>query len=476
MQNQIKIIYFFFLMLSLWACQEKGYNRPNIVFLLADDLGYNELGSYGQKIIKTPHLDALAEKSLRFTNFYAGNSVCSPSRAVLLTGRSATRVPIRGNAGYFGEDKWESISLDKDEFTLGEMFKSADYQSAFIGKWHLDNPDEPATWAFSHGFDFAAQEQWSARFGKRKFPGAGLWLNGDKKHFPYRYQEHDCKDAFYTDFAIDFLEQRDTEKPFFLFMSYRAPHSFEGAIRDTLGYAQENWPKAEQAQAAKITLQDQQVGRLIQQLKSMNVLENTIILYTSDNGAHFNNGKNGHDLEFFDSNGNLRGGKRDLYEGGLRVPLLVFWKDKIPEVATTSHIGGFQDLMPTFAEIIGQEKPSASNGISFLPLLLGKQQEKHPYLNWEIQLSGWFQTLPKGGFRQAVRMGKWKAVRYGIDENIELYDLSQDESETHDLANQHPDIVNQIKEIFKKERNDTPGFPYGGVKQNHKSQDKYKIQ
>ena len=300
-----------------------------------------------------------------------------------------------------------------------------------------------------------------------------MWVNGDSQHFPYRYQEHDCKDAFYTDFAIDFLEKRNRKKPFFLLMSYRAPHSFEGPIRDTLSYAQENWPKAEQAQAAKITLQDQQVGRLIQKLKSMNALDNTIIVYTSDNGAHFNTGNNGHHLEFFDSNGNLRGGKRDLYEGGLRVPLLVFWKDKIQEGAITKHIAGFQDLMPTFADIIGQEKPSTSNGISFLPLLLGKQQEKHPYLNWEIQLSGWFQTLPEGGFRQAVRMGKWKAVRYGIDTNIELYDLSLDESETRDLANQHPEIINQVKEIFKNERNDTPGFPYGGVKQNYKSQYKY---
>ena len=152
------------------CCKTETYNRPNIVFLLADDLGYNELGSYGQKIVKTPHLDALAKKSMKFTNFYAGSAVCSPSRAVLLTGKSATFVSIRGNAGYFGNDKWEGVALDKDEFTLGEMFRTADYQSAFIGKWHLDNPDEPATWAFSHGFDFAAQEQWTGRFGKRKFP------------------------------------------------------------------------------------------------------------------------------------------------------------------------------------------------------------------------------------------------------------------------------------------------------------------
>ena len=455
------------------SCKTETDNRPNIVFLLADDLGYNELGSYGQKIIKTPHLDALAKKSTKFTNFYAGNAVCSPSRSVLLTGKSATFVSIRGNAGYFGNDKWEGVALDKDEFTLGEMFRAADYQSAFIGKWHLDNPDEPATWAFSHGFDFAAQEQWTGRFGKRKFPNSGLWLNGATDLFTYDYKKHHCKDAFYTDFAIDFLNQRNRQQPFFLFMSYRAPHSFEGPIRDTLWYAKESWPKAEQAQAAKITLQDQQVGRLIEYLDSIGELENTIIFYTSDNGAHFNSGKNGHDLEFFDSNGNLKGGKRDLYEGGVRVPLLVYWKEVVEAGVTSDHLSGFQDIMPTFAEIIGLEKPFQTNGISFLPLLKGEKQKKHKYLNWEIQLSGWFQTIPNGGFRQSVRMGRWKGVRYGVDSKIELYDLDKDESETGDLADENPEIVETIERIFKKERSNTPGFPYGGVKQNYKSQDKY---
>jgi len=462
-------------LLLIISCESENDTRPNIVLLLADDLGYNELGAYGQQIIKTPHLDDLAKKSMRFTDFYAGNSVCSPSRAVLLTGRSATYVPIRGNAGYYGNEKWEGVSLDKDEFTLGEMFKAADYESAFIGKWHLDNPDDPDTWAFAHDFDFAAQEQWSGRFGKRKFPKDGLWLNGYKEHHPYNYRNHDCKDAFYTNFAIDFLNQRDQKKPFFLFISYRAPHSFEGPIRDTLWYSKENWPKAEQAQAAKITLQDQQVGRLIKHLEFIDDLDNTIILYTSDNGAHFSENENGHDLEFFDSNGNLKGGKRDLYEGGLRVPLLVFWKDKIQAGATSDHISAFQDLMPTFAEIIGQEKPSTSNGISFLPLLIGQKQEKHEYLNWEIQLSGWFQTLPNGGFRQSVRIGNWKGVRYGIDSAIELYDLSEDEDESLDVSNNYPDIIERINNIFKNKRDETPAFPYGGIKQDYKSQDKYKI-
>ena len=449
----------------LVSCSQKNDTRPNIVLLLSDDLGYNELGSYGQKIIKTPHIDSLAKKSMMFTDFYAGSPVCSPARAVLLTGKSSSHVSIRGNAAFIRDSVWKQIALDKNEYTLGEMFKEAGYQSAFIGKWHLDTADQPETWAFSHGFDFTAQEQWGGSTDKYK--KQGLWLNGNEELLPYDFNNHDCKDAFYTDTAFKFLEEKSNDKPFFLFMSYRSPHSFEGPIRDTLWYSKEDWPKVEQAQAAKITLQDQQVGRLLEKLESMNELDNTIVLYTSDNGAHFNHDNvNGHQLEFFDSNGNLRGGKRDLYEGGLRVPLIAYWKNKIIPGSKTNHISGFRDVMTTFAEIIGIEKPSHNNGISFLPTLLNMKQKKHEFLNWEFQLSGSFQELPDGGFRQSVRIGDFKAVRYGINSNTEVYNLINDESETNDISNLHPKIVEKAEQIFLSERSDTFGFPYGGVIQN----------
>ena len=449
----------------LVSCSQKNDTRPNIVLLLADDLGYNELGSYGQKIIKTPHLDSLAKKSMMFTDFYAGSPVCSPARAVLLTGKSSSHVSIRGNAAFVKDSVWEQIALDKNEYTLGEMFKEAGYQSAFIGKWHLDTADQPETWAFSHGFDFAAQEQWGGSTDKYK--KQGLWLNGNEELLPYDFNKHDCKDAFYTDTAFKFLEEKSEDKPFFLFMSYRAPHSFEGPLRDTLWYAKEDWPKVEQAQAAKITLQDQQVGRLLERLESINELDNTLVLYTSDNGAHFNHDNiNGHQLEFFDSNGNLRGGKRDLYEGGLRVPLIAYWKDKILPGSIADHISGFRDIMTTFAEIIGVEKPIQNKGISFLPTLLNKDQMKHEFLNWEFQLSGSFQKLPDGGFRQSVRIGDFKALRYGVDSSIELYNLKDDESETNDISKLYPEIIKRSEQIFLSERIDTYGFPYGGVIQN----------
>ena len=459
------IIKTFIISFFIVSCSQKNDTRPNIVLLLADDLGYNELGSYGQKIIKTPYIDSLAKKSMMFTDFYAGSPVCSPARAVLLTGKSSSHVSIRGNAAFIRDSIWRQIALDKNEYTLGEMFKEAGYQSAFIGKWHLDTADQPETWAFSHGFDFAAQEQWGGSTDKYKNPG--LWLNGNEEQLPYDFNKHDCKDAFYTDTAFKFLEEKSNEKPFFLFMSYRAPHSFEGPIRDTLWYSKEDWPKVEQAQAAKITLQDQQVGRLLEKLESMNELDNTIVLYTSDNGAHFNHDNvNGHQLEFFDSNGNLRGGKRDLYEGGLRVPLIVYWKNKIIPGSKTNHISGFRDIMTTFAEIIGIKKPSHNKGISFLPTLLNQKQKKHEFLNWEFQLSGSFQELPDGGFRQSVRLGDFKAVRYGINSKTEVYNLKEDESETNDIANLHPKIVEKAEQIFLSERSDTFGFPYGGVVQD----------
>lgn len=374
------------LLLPLCTGIEARQSQANIVFLLADDLGYKELGSYGQTIIATPELDKMAAQGVRFTNFYAGNTLCAPSRAVLLTGKSAANVPIRGNAGYFGNDRWEGVALDKDAFTLGEMLQGTGYQTAFIGKWHLDNPDDVETWAWGHGFDYAVQEQWTARFGGREFPPNRLWVNGDQEFVPYDYRRYDLKDELRTDMAFEFLDEMDQDQPFFLFMSYRAPHSFEGPIRDTELYSDQGWPELERVHAAKITLLDRQVGRLFNKLEDMGELDNTLVLFTSDNGPHFASG--GHDVEFFDSNGAFRGGKRDLYEGGIRVPLIAYWRGRTAAGVMSEHIAAFQDVMPTFAEIAGADTPEQTDGISFLPLLLGEQQRTHEALNWEFQLSG----------------------------------------------------------------------------------------
>ena len=456
---------------ALLALPAFGERPPNILLLVADDLGYGELGAYGQEVIETPTLDRLASQGLRFTDFYAGNAVCAPSRAVLLTGMSATRAPVRGNAGYFGDDKWEGVPLGPDALTLGEMLQGAGYQTAMVGKWHLDRADEVGGWAIGRGFDFAAQEQWTGRFGDREFPPNRVWLHGDRDFATYDHRKYDCKDALHTDLAIDFLQSADRNRPFFLFMSYRAPHSFEGRIRDAALYADRGWPEVERVHAAKITLLDRQVDRLLRRLEALGELDDTLVLFTSDNGAHFSTAAGGHDLEFFDSNGPLRGGKRDLTEGGLRVPLVVYWKDKVDAGAVTDHVAAFQDVMPTFAEAAGVAVPEQADGISFLPLLLGQRQPRHEVLNWELQLSGWFQPLPDGGFRQAARRGKWKAVRYGVDSPTALYDLSRDPGEATDRAALHPRIVAEMNRVFAERRTDAPGFPYGGVVQRHESRE-----
>ena len=473
MKNKLSILIVFYTMFNS-SCRDdlKLYRQsPNIVFLLADDLGYAELGSYGQTIIKTPNLDTLAASGMIFKNFYAGNAACAPSRAVLLTGKKSSKSSIRGNAGFYGNDRWEGAALDPNDITMGKMFKNVGYQTAFIGKWHLDKPDDVNTWAVGHGFDFAVQEQWSSRFEGRKFLPNRLWVNGDQEFIPYDYKKYDCKDHLRTNVAFEFLDNRKIDKPFFLFMSYRAPHSFEGPIRDTLDYKERDWPEIEKAHAAKITLLDKQVGRLVRKLKEIGVLDNTLILFTSDNGPHY--AKGGHDLEFFNSNGNLKGGKRDLYEGGIRVPLIAYWENKIRPESFSYHVSSFQDIIPTFSEIIGYKVPKNLDGISFLPTLISKDQPKHDYLNWEFQLSGWFQNLPSGGFRQSVRFDHWKAVRYSLNSDIELYDLNEDEGETNNQAHSHPKIVKKAKDIFENSRSEQYGFPYGGVVQNYKSMERF---
>ncbi|MCG6190615.1 sulfatase-like hydrolase/transferase [Maribellus maritimus] len=459
-----------FLVLTSCQNQENKFDKtkPNILFLLADDLGYGELGCYGQEIIKTPSLDSLAGRGMQFTDFYAGNCVCSPSRAVLMTGISSTFNTIRGNSGSFSGDRWMRVTLKKSEMTLGEMMKTAGYQTAFIGKWHLDDPNDVSTWAYNRGFDFAVQEQWSSRFGGINYDEELHWINGKQDSVYYNWEDWECKDEFRTELAFDYLDKIDQKKPFFLFMSYRAPHGHERQIGNKDIYADRGWPANERLHAAKITLLDKQIGRLLEKLEEMGEMENTLVFFTSDNGPHHE----GHNHEFFNSNRELRGFKRDLYEGGIRVPMMAVWKGKIIPGTMTNHISGFQDILPTLAEVAGIEVPAQTNGISILPVLEGKEQAKHESLNWEFQLDGWGRIMPDGGFRQSARIDNWKGVRYGLSHEIELYNLATDISETNNVAKDNPEMVQRMKELFEKNRSETPGFPYGGAVQNYKAKDK----
>ncbi|MEX0325042.1 MAG: sulfatase-like hydrolase/transferase [Puniceicoccaceae bacterium] len=444
--------------------------QPNILLLLADDMGYGELGCYGQQEIQTPVIDALAGQGMRFTDFYAGNAVCSPSRAVLMTGKHAGHATIRGNSGYYGDHKWSRVALRKDEETVAEMLQKAGYETAFIGKWHLDDPNDPSTWAFARGFDFAVQPNWPSRFGGEQFNEDIHYYGNRERSVTYDAEANDCIDSFRTDLIIEYLDQRDREKPLFLFMSYRTPHTREQYIRDREMYADKDWSEVDRVHAARITMLDEQVGRLLNKLEEQGELDNTLVIFTSDNGPH---SEGGHDYRTFNSSGGLRGYKRDLYEGGIRVPMVAVWKDRIQPGSVSSHPAGFQDIMATLAEVAGLDASTPEDSLSFLPELLGKSQPEPDYLFWELQLDGWNQALPTGGFRQAVRMDNWKAVRYGRTAPVELYDLSTDFAESTNVAAEHPQVTERMRNLLDTARYRNPWFPEGGVPQDEKARKLY---
>lgn len=419
--------------------------KPNIIFLLADDMGYGELGSYGQKEIKTPFLDSLATQGMRFTDFYAGTAVCSPSRAVLMTGLHTGHVNIRGNKGNIN-GKWDRVPLKKSEKTIGEMLQKAGYQTAMVGKWHLGVPEDTSTWAKGRGFDYAVQEQWGKDVNGREIDERVHWVNNNQDSIFYNYNKHKCLDEFRTNFALDYIENKKKDAPFFLYMSYRTPHAHEYFLSKTDLYIDkiEEWPEIERRHAARITMLDAQIKRLFDKLKEIGELENTLIVFSSDNGS---TKENHHSYKFFKSSGVLKGGKRDLYEGGIREPMIAYWKGKIKPGTTSNLQSAFYDIMPTFAEVANIKSPNKTDGISILPTLLGKEnQQKHDFLYFEIQEG-------KGvkGFKQATRFGNWKAVRKGNSYHTEIYDLSKDISEIRDVSKQHPELVKKANEILKRE-------------------------
>lgn len=433
--------------------------RPNIVLLLADDMGYGELGSYGQKEIKTPFLDSLAAQGMRFTNFYAGTAVCSPSRASLMTGLHTGHVSIRGNKGLYS-DKYDRVPLKKSETTVAEMLQKAGYQTAMIGKWHLGLPEDYTTWAKGRGFDYAVQEQWGKNEKGHEMDERVHWVNNTQDSIFYNYNEWSCLDEFRTSFALDYIDKKENNKPFFLFMSYRTPHSHEFFLKKTDLYLDkiEEWPEIERRHAARITMLDAQIRKLFNKLKKSGDLENTIVIFTSDNGPTHAEGYAGHRYTFFNSSGNLKGFKRDLYEGGIREPMFVYWQDKIKSGSISDHQSTFYDVMPTFAEIAKVNPPGNIDGISFLPeILKNKEQEKHKHLYWEIQ-----EGRSVKGFKQATRFGKWKAIRQSDNFHTELYNLETDINETKDVSSEHPELVAKANKILKEESVKIEHYPYSG--------------
>lgn len=418
---------------------------PNILFIIADDLGYGDLGIYGQKQIMTPNIDRLAVEGLRFTDFYAGSTVCAPSRSVLMTGQHTGHTYIRGNG---------KINLRPADVTVAEILKQSGYRTAHIGKWglgHEGSDGMPTRKGFDTFFGYLDQSHahnYYPSFLVRDEERVPL-ANTVTDEGPYGQGVAEKKLEYSHDLVIDeamsFIENTGTE-PFFLYLALTIPHANNEAgdegmeVPDLGPYAEKDWPAPQKGLAAMISRMDTDIGRLMDLLDRKGLTDNTVVFFTSDNGPHAEGGNN---PDFFDSNGPLRGIKRDLYEGGIRVPMIVRWPGKVRPGSQTSHLAYFTDFLATASELANVEPPAETDGISFLPTLLGKDdQAAHPFLYWEFY---------ERGSAQAVRSGKWKAIRKPLfSGEVELYDLDTDLGESQDVSPQNPEIVRQLVEFMSQ--------------------------
>ncbi|MFG0328396.1 MAG: arylsulfatase [Phycisphaerales bacterium] len=446
---------------------------PNIILIVADDLGWAELGCYGQTKIRTPNIDRLANEGVRFMQFYSGSPVCAPSRCVLLTGRHPGHAYIRDNKemGGWGPDEREGqLALPAGTTTIGTLLQDAGYTTACIGKWGLGGPGtsgEPNEQGFDHWFGYLCQ-----RVAHNYYP-THLWRNGDRVPLDGNEWGNLVGDAYAPDLmideAIEFVDDHHDE-PFFLYYATPVPHLALQVPEDSLREYESTWPdppyegskgylphdSPRAAYAAMVTRMDAHVGRLLDRLVDLKVDERTIVLFTSDNGATFDIG--GADSPFFESAGPFRGRKGSVFEGGLRVPLVARWPGRIPAGYETDHLAAFWDVLPTFCEIAGVDAPEDSDGLSFLPTLLDNGlQSEHDYLYWEF---------PGYGSQQAVRIGPWKGVRRNLrrgEERLMLFNLNDDPGESRDVAGEHPDVVERMREILREAHVPSEEFPLWGV-------------
>ena len=450
----------------LMACQQappepEAPSQPNILLIVADDLGYGDLGSYGQKNIKTPRLDQLAREGMRFTDHYAGATVCAPSRSALMTGLHTGHTLIRGNKEV---QPMGQHPLDDEIMTLGEALKEAGYRTGLIGKWGLGGPGsegEPNNQGFDYFYGYLGQ-----RHAHNYYPEF-LFRNRERVPLENESAEPKREDGAGVavkrgEYSADLLAQeaigfvdRNKDQPFFLAHTITIPHANneggeEGMEVPDLGiYADMDWPEPQKGHAAMISRMDTDVGRLLDRLDEHGIAENTLVLFTSDNGPHR---EGGNDPDFNDSNGPLRGIKRDLYEGGIRVPLIVRWTGRVAAGSTSDHVSAFWDYFPTFAELAGAESPVWLDGISMLPTITGEgEQAQHEFLYWEFHEGR--------GSKQAVRIGNWKGVRMNPEAEVELYDLSTDIGEENDVAADHQDVVERIEGLFLTARVDSEFWP-----------------
>jgi arylsulfatase A-like enzyme len=424
---------------------------PNIVFIMADDLGYGDLGCYGQKVLKTPNIDRLAREGTRFTNFYAGSTVCAPSRCVLMTGLHTGHCYIRGNG---------NASLRPDDVTVAKILHNAGYRTGLVGKWGLGSENStgiPTRQGFDFFFGYLDQTHAHNYFptflyrNDRRIALPNVVPAEGKKGQGVATERLQYSPDLMTREALQFIE-RNRLQPFFLYWACTLPHANNEAgkkgmeIPDVGRFRNENWPEAEKGFAAMVDHLDKDVGQLLDRLKALGLEKDTIVCFTSDNGPHR---EGGHDPSFFHSSGGLRGIKRALYEGGIRVPFLVRWPGHVPAGRTCDATGWFADFLPTAADLAGAKSPSGIDGVSLLPVFTGKSQAapRPAPLYWEFY---------EQGFAQAVRDGRWKAIRKPKGDRLELYDLAADPAEKHNVADKHPEVAARLGEAIRKAHVDSP--------------------
>jgi arylsulfatase A-like enzyme len=432
----------------------RAAERPNFIFILADDLGIGDLGRYGQKKISTPRLDQMAREGMRFTQAYAGNTVCAPSRCALMTGKHMGHAQIRGN---------DRVPLRPEDLTIAEVLRGAGYRTALSGKWGLGEAGStgiPTRKGFDHFFGYLNQTH-----AHNHYPDF-LWRNEEKITIPGNQVGPEAgvsvKRARYAhdlilDDALSFL-RTPREEPFFLYLSFIVPHTNNERKRATGDgmevpdygpYTSKDWPISEKGKAAMIHRLDEGVGRVLDELRTLGIDEKTLVIFTSDNGPHKEGGDD-FDPEFFDSNGRYRGIKRDLYEGGIRVPAIARWPGTVAAGVVSDQVWAFWDVLPTLADLAGQPA-GGGDGVSIASVLKGGPRFDRPPLYWE------FHEGPSS--KQAVRHGDWKGVRLDPLGPLELYDLSSDPGESGDVADVHPEVVKEIEAILATARTEHPEWP-----------------
>ena len=457
------------LLLSLVLLLESfAQAKPNLIFIMADDLGYGDLGCFGQKLIKTPRLDRMAKEGMKFTRFYSGSTVCAPSRSVLMTGQHMGHTHVRGNAG----GDMTRQSLREQDFTVAEALKKANYSTALIGKWGLGEVGQeghPLRQGFDYLYGYLNQVH------AHNFYPEFLWRNFDKYRLRNVVQlvgkkgyagfvggaatkRIDYSHDLFAEEALSWIS-KNKDNPFFLYLPLTIPHANnegsrmfgDGAEVPEYGiYEKMDWPKQDKGQAAMITRMDKDVGRILDQLVKLKIAENTLVLFTSDNGPH-NEAR--HNPERFNPSGPLRGMKRTLTEGGIRVPTIAWWPKTVAQGSQCDQPLYFGDLMATACELSGAPLPKNLDSVSFLPTLKGEtgKQARHDFLYWEFY---------ERTFRQAVVAENWKLIRSGMDdERIELYDLSKDVHEDKNLAKEKPELAKKFLAMMEKAHVPHPKWP-----------------